>query len=173
MKTCPGCKLELENDKFGIHKNRYDGLQTYCKSCSKEKYEESRRVSRLKCYHKDPEKTKTRNREWNNKNKDKRRIQSKRYYLKNKEKVHEWHMQYSYGITRENREEILKSQNDSCAICGKPANNVDEFDVDHCHNTGTVRGLLCHKCNTGIGFFEDDPELLTKAIQYLVKPDND
>jgi Recombination endonuclease VII len=70
-----------------------------------------------------------------------------------------------YGVTREKFMEMLKSQNNLCSICKK---EIDESaSVDHCHNTGQVRGLLCRNCNAGIGLFEDNVESLRNAIQYL------
>mgnify|MGYP000094078581 FL=1 len=63
---------------------------------------------------------------------------------------------------------MLEAQDYKCAICG----NEDEVEgrrlaIDHCHSTGDVRGLLCGKCNRGLGLFYDNQELLNKAIQYL------
>jgi len=61
-------------------------------------------------------------------------------------------------------------QNGKCAICGMTTEeNKKDFAVDHCHATGNVRELLCNGCNTGIGTFKDNPDLLEKAIQYLRK----
>jgi hypothetical protein len=63
---------------------------------------------------------------------------------------------------------MLQEQDYKCAICG----NEDEVEgrrlaIDHCHDTGHVRGLLCGKCNRGLGLFYDDEELLQNAIKYL------
>jgi len=52
-----------------------------------------------------------------------------------------------------------------CAICKGPPE--DTLCVDHCHDSGRVRGLLCRKCNTGLGSFRDEPDLMLKAIKYL------
>lgn len=73
-----------------------------------------------------------------------------------------------YGITLAEYDELLKDQNYKCAICG----NEDEVEgrrlaIDHCHSQGHVRGLLCGKCNRGLGLFNDNPELLNNAIGYL------
>ena len=75
-----------------------------------------------------------------------------------------------YNLTIEGYNNILEKQNYKCAICGSDVPNTtatNRFYVDHNHKTGKVRGLLCTKCNMGIGQFNDDIELLKKAIEYL------
>lgn len=63
---------------------------------------------------------------------------------------------------------LLKEQDGCCAICGKRYEFGDRrFAVDHDHNTGEVRGVLCNPCNGGLGMFKDDPDILTAAIVYL------
>lgn len=76
-----------------------------------------------------------------------------------------------YGITLEDYNQMLKSQNNSCAICGigKVSLKRKSFDIDHCHETKKVRGLLCHACNVGIGFLKDDISILQNAITYLAR----
>lgn len=73
-----------------------------------------------------------------------------------------------YGITPEAYNELFNKQEGFCAICGVHQSELPyTLCIDHDHITGLVRGLLCHKCNTGIGRFEDKAELLEKAINYL------
>lgn len=72
---------------------------------------------------------------------------------------------YKYGLTEEQYEAIKLSQGSLCAICKKEKNLV----VDHCHSTGKIRGLLCTTCNTGLGKFQDSPDRLQDAINYLVE----
>lgn len=76
-----------------------------------------------------------------------------------------------YKIDYEKYEEILKKQNYSCAICESPTSqNIrtsGKLFIDHSHETGRVRGLLCSKCNHALGQFNDDIGLLKKAIKYL------
>jgi len=73
-----------------------------------------------------------------------------------------------FGITSEEYEHWLKAQNGVCAIC-KSAPDGDRLGVDHDHKTGQARGLLCRCCNTGLGMFRDNPDLLHRAIFYLTE----
>lgn len=75
-----------------------------------------------------------------------------------------------YGITIEQYQEMLTAQGGGCAICGTktPSNRTKYFAVDHCHTTGKVRGLLCTKCNRGLGLFNDRTDLLKLATTYLL-----
>jgi hypothetical protein len=73
-----------------------------------------------------------------------------------------------YGLTPAQYSDLLVSQDGLCAVCyEQPAT-----DVDHDHATGAVRGLLCGKCNTGLGQFDDDPERLRYAIEYVIDTRN-
>lgn len=73
----------------------------------------------------------------------------------------------TYGITEEQYLQLLAEQNGGCAICGKPPGKR-QLAVDHCHKTGVIRGLLCGRCNLGLGFIETmAPEAITA---YLQKP---
>jgi len=89
-------------------------------------------------------------------------------------KRREQKMYYKYGITVRQYEEMLEKQNHVCAICGNSetrisnqTSNIQRLSVDHCHTTGKVRGLLCNRCNTAIGRFEDNEGFLENAINYL------
>ena len=77
-----------------------------------------------------------------------------------------------YGITVDQYYEMLALQNNACKICDSEYNNSDRCEsgklfIDHCHTTGKVRGLLCHKCNQGLGYLDDDTDRLQRAIEYL------
>jgi hypothetical protein len=72
-----------------------------------------------------------------------------------------------YGIGIREFVELWTSQNGVCAICGSELD--DDVQVDHCHESGLVRGLLCRHCNIGLGQFKDNPERLRNAILYLEK----
>ena len=70
-----------------------------------------------------------------------------------------------YGLSWVDYKALLARQNGACAICKKKPRRA--LAIDHCHATTKVRGLLCLKCNSGLGFFEDNPDLLRVAIAYL------
>jgi hypothetical protein len=70
-----------------------------------------------------------------------------------------------YKMTLEDYENLFKAQNGLCAVCQQPSKK--KLNVDHCHTTGKVRGLLCWNCNIGIGKFKDNTNVLQNAITYL------
>ncbi len=71
-----------------------------------------------------------------------------------------------YGITPEIRLQMEQEQQGLCKLCGHLPDKRGLF-IDHCHTTGLVRGLLCQKCNFGLGLLGDQVDLLQKAIRYL------
>lgn len=85
-----------------------------------------------------------------------------------------WHymLRLTRGITGDDYNAMAKSQGGGCKICGKTADkNNARLSVDHCHKTGKIRGLLCNQCNSGIGFFNDNPALVKSALEYLYATD--
>jgi hypothetical protein len=69
-----------------------------------------------------------------------------------------------YGINKAEYDFIWSLQGSQCAICNATEGNMV---VDHCHDTGKIRGILCQHCNTGLGAFRDDTEALQRAIGYV------
>lgn len=80
---------------------------------------------------------------------------------------------YVYGITDLEYRALLEKQHGKCAVCGNGetqmgnGGKVRNLGVDHCHDTGKIRGLLCHNCNVAIGHAQDDPALLRRMAAYL------
>jgi hypothetical protein len=79
-----------------------------------------------------------------------------------------------FGISLEEYQLMLESQNYVCKLCGNPEKSRDHrtkkiryLAVDHCHTNGNIRGLLCSDCNTALGLFKDNVEVLQKAIDYV------
>lgn len=94
---------------------------------------------------------------------------SRRARVKYRHRYKFYALKRDYGLTREQYESMLRAQNDCCAICAVAFASLPskKTHVDHCHHTGRVRGILCHKCNLGVGMFDDNAENLSKAIAYL------
>lgn len=141
MKVCTVCKVEKHLDCFFNSKNTKDGKGYRCKECDKEVRKDSRSRSKA----------------------------TQEGYGRRK-------IAWTYGISVEDYDRMLSDQGGKCAICGTDnplgegnttARRSFSFSVDHCHDTGKVRGLLCNTCNRGLGFFRDRVDLLQKATRYL------
>jgi len=74
-----------------------------------------------------------------------------------------------FGSSEEDFEKRFKLQNSKCGICGIEREEKRAFSLDHDHKTGRIRGILCTKCNLGLGYFSDNKDLLSKAVSYLEK----
>ena len=117
------------------------------------------------------------------KNKEKKLAYQNAYYLKNKEKQKEYrglwiknnpkkweeqkmkdNLKLRYDITVEEYNRMVKEQEGKCLICKK---TPEKLVIDHSHKTGTVRGLLCHSCNIGIGFLKEDMNIFKSAMEYI------
>jgi len=114
------------------------------------------------------------------------RLTQTKYYKEHKEEINalnkayneinkltqeDYRLKYEYGITREERDDLIKNQNELCKICGKQNKNNKKLNVDHKHGTKIIRGMLCSNCNRGLGMFFDCPSFLVKAAKYLHKFD--
>lgn len=133
-----------------------------------------RRVRNHEKYHKEhKEYCNEKSREWRKNNKERQREANRKYREKNRDKMREKDFKYSltkFGLTLEDYTGMYSEQEGKCKICGIDENNLlpkSKLGIDHCHTTGKVRGLLCTNCNTGLGQFKDNIELLDLAINYL------
>lgn len=144
MKRCNKCKELKLKSCFGNKTKSKDGLEIWCKDCKKiQRFDRKDRQSIIQ-------------REWYNLKK----IDKK--YIKNKSLI------AKFGISLDQYESMLLSQGSKCAICLTPQNDLSlMLCVDHDHSTGKIRGLLCHKCNTGIGLLGDSIDNLSNACIYL------
>jgi len=144
-KTCSKCKEPKPATEFYKSTMNSDGFSSHCRHCQK-----------------------LMTRAWQAKNLDKIREYQGQWRDANRE--HSRHLGRKsrafkkYGLSLEEYEKRLGDGR--CDICGKPQKKPG---LDHCHRTGQLRGVLCHSCNVGIGFFKDDPKLLAAAIAYLKK----
>lgn len=91
-----------------------------------------------------------------------------KYRVNNPEKAKSIDLRQSFGIDIEYYNNIFKLQKGQCAICCKHQSELSKsLAVDHDHDAGHVRGLLCNNCNAGLGFFRDSMDLLLEAAEYL------
>lgn len=123
-----------------------------------------------------PEKYREQQRAWRAKNRERLNAQRREYHRGRSHSLRgaRWvaRLKSEYGLTPQQYAEMLARQGDRCAICRaeKAGGGFGSWHVDHDHNTGEVRGLLCNRCNMGLGLFRDDAATLEAAIQYLAAP---
>lgn len=155
-KTCSTCLIEKPVAEFGKQKIRPDGLDILCRPCL--------RARNLKRY-KDPE------------IRQKIRDSGARWRERNPDSDANRRLIRVYGITLAEYDELFEAQGGVCALCKKGESTKrmkkgegrERLAVDHCHDTGRVRGLLCFKCNTAIGSLGDTEEDARKVVEYLSK----
>lgn len=144
MKFCQRCGSNKSLEEFFSNKRRKDGVSTYCKLCQLEYQRERYAKPEIKRKHKLSLEE----------SKERRLLAMRKYMLKKQ-----------YGLTLEAYDDLLARNDGKCWICGM--DNGRTLHVDHNHDTGEVRGLLCYKCNVLLGYANEDTALLRKAIMYL------
>ena len=111
-------------------------------------------------------------REYHAKNKEKHNEYGRNYYHNNRDKAYAANLMKEYGLTLDDYNQMLEEQNGVCKICHGTCTHPQRREagtlcVDHCHTTGKVRGLLCNKCNTALGFLNDDLQTVKRMVDYL------
>lgn len=164
MKRCSKCKLEKRSDEFKKHKGHIHGLSSQCRVCIRE-------------YRQRPEikaRALASQREWRQRpeNSEKIKAWSKRFRESDYGQL--WimddNLKRNYGIGISKYNELFAEQGGRCSICEKHQSDFPKrLAVDHDHITGDVRALLCHHCNTALGAFDENEDLLIKAVEYLKK----
>lgn len=144
---CQDCPTDLNSDNW--HESNRRRKRYICKSC----------------YNK-------RQRSYEANNPDSKRIANNNWAAKNRDRVYGYYIKRQYGMTLAEYDALLERQNGGCGICKGGTKGRGRFHVDHCHETGRVRGLLCAKCNILLGHADDDTKLLRSAISYLIDPPN-
>ncbi|MFI9581798.1 endonuclease VII domain-containing protein [Streptomyces sp. NPDC052236] len=171
-KKCSRCQRTLAREAFASNRSTRDGLAAYCKECAAQYYRQRQeakgRAVRVKVpvprghkrcpqcgeikAHSEWELNATTPDGYASYCKVCRAARLQENYFKRK-----------YGITMAERDEMISAQMGVCSIClAAPA-----VHVDHCHETGRVRGVLCFNCNSAIGVLGDDPDIIRRAIAYL------
>jgi hypothetical protein len=151
---CTKCKINKEVSLFGVEPRNKSGYASHCKFC---KNEDAKKRAKLP------------------KNLEKNKIKSSIYRKQNPEKFKLGVKMSSYKkqgikITKQEYKKLYDFYNGYCAICGEHnSSQKKDLSLDHCHNTKKIRGFLCDNCNTGIGKFKDNINIMLKAIEYIVK----
>ena len=96
-------------------------------------------------------------------------LRKKQYRINNKEIIRAQNKKRNPGWDINRYNEYVELQGNRCAICGTDNPGLSDWSADHCHTTNKPRGLLCVRCNAGLGYFKDNPEYLQSAIDYLSK----
>ncbi len=150
MKCCSTCKVEKPLDAFNHNKRFEDGRHYSCRECTNKQKMES--------YFKNHEASKKKQREDRKKNPDKQARYSQQKRLK------------KYGITSEEVNIMRIQQNGLCAICQTQLTSGKQGEhVDHDHETGIVRALLCGSCNCMIGYAKENIDILISGATYLLQ----
>lgn len=165
MKRCNKCGDMKPLSDFYRMKGMRDGYRNECKKCNL--------AAKAERYRANPEPAKERARRWAEENPEKRAEWMRRYRASGRKAANNRrsHLKRKFGITVEDYDRMLAEQGGGCAICGAPPPEGSSLHVDHDHQTGRVRGLVCFKHNNALGDFGDDPELLQKATTYLIDHD--
>lgn len=142
LKVCSKCNEKKSLTCFSFNKGASDGLSSHCTIC---------KVEWLRQYRKTPE------------GGSRHKLNKRKYNAKNSGITARKFRARALGVSPEAFDTILRLQGFKCAICQKDNPNC----LDHCHATGKVRGVLCHKCNTAIGSLGDSEQNLMRAILYL------
>jgi len=172
LKVCTKCGIGYPStlEYFYKYQRMKNGLHSWCKECFKEdvkKYQEKNKKY-YKKYHKEYY------REWYKKNKNRISILFKKKYKENIKNYKDKILQRTFGISLEEYNQMLEEQNGVCAICKceektKVQGNIRCLSIDHNHDTGEIRGLLCNRCNKLLGIIEIYKKDPIKWDNYLKK----
>jgi hypothetical protein len=165
MKRCKHCGKTRPLDDFYGDPKAKDGRRPECKACNL-----AAKAARNAA---NPQANRDRVKRWQRENPEKYRAKQQQYIDSGQKKA--WdrksYLKRKYGITLEQYEAMLEAQGGVCKICGKPRPDDRTLHVDHDHETGEIRGLLCFRCNNALGDFEEQYELFQKAADYLDRDD--
>jgi hypothetical protein len=107
---------------------------------------------------------------WVKANPERKRVNNKAYAASGRKALpdRKSHLKRTFGLTLEDYDRMLAEQDGGCGICGDPPGQI-ALHVDHDHDTGVVRGLLCFRCNSALGNLRDDPDIITLALVYVMR----
>lgn len=161
MKTCVKCGDTKPLSDFYQQAGMSDGYRNDCKECMK--------VVRRDWYERNRDYAILRTQKWREANPERYEAQRRRNKEENRERIaasnRRGHLRRKYGLTADDYDFLRVTQADLCGICGEK--EEAGLHVDHHHESGLIRGLLCGKCNKAIGLLREDPALFEAASRYL------
>jgi recombination endonuclease VII len=163
---CSRCERdELTRADFYVDNSKKHGLSNLCKLCESERTRKPKHDHYMRSERHQQSLRRQSKRRYYLKNREEIMIKSRAYKRREPGKIRGYLLKRKYQLSSEERAEMIDEQQGMCEICGEFQG--DALCVDHDHVTGRVRAMLCRHCNTGLGFFHDDPALLQIAIVYL------
>lgn len=161
MKRCTKCGELKPLDEFYVAPGMRDGRRNDCKACNL--------AAKAARHRANPGPGRERARRWQAENPERHRAKQEEYRLDGRKKTADRrsYLKRKFGITLEQYDEMLAAQGGVCALCGRPPTEGISLHVDHHHETGAIRKLLCFRCNNALGDLGDDPDLLRSAARYL------
>ena len=168
-KSCKHCGQRKAVELFYVSKHAKDGRRPTCISCwrvihrrtpEKNRADREKNGDKIRAY--DRERIKPKHKKLEKRNYD-RLLRGR-----NEAVIKDAQLRRDFGITLEQYEQMHVQQNAACAICGTHQSFLNrKLCVDHCHDTGKVRQLLCNNCNRCLGLLKDDPIILIRAARYI------
>jgi len=159
MKRCKRCGVTKPLGDFYREKGCRDGHRPECKSCNL--------AARKVWYQANREREIARVKAWQQANPERVNASNQKSRAANPDRARDGYLRRTFGLSLAEYEEMLTAQHGTCAICGRPPRKGSSLHVDHDHETGAVRGLLCFRCNGGLGQFKEEFERLVTASEYL------
>lgn len=155
-------KIKAKNKKFRSENPEYGSVWNKNNRDKCAQYEQRYSAA-------NPNKLREKNRQWRAKNPERAKELRRNWYRNNPEKARDMDLRGTYGISLQQWNEMFEAQGRCCAVCERSDPGKQGWHTDHDHETGQVRGILCYKCNPGLGMFGDDVGRLQRAIDYLSK----
>lgn len=150
IKVCTKCKQEKSILEFCKRTNSKDGLDYICKKCNVAAHKK-----------------------WYKLNKSKAKKSRTDWRLRNLDKIRNNNLIKKFGITLKQYNKMFQEQQGCCAVCSRHQGELKKgLAVDHNHENGEIRQLLCGNCNTSLGLMKDNVVLLQKLIEYVQKHEN-
>lgn len=160
-KTCCVCGETKPLDDFYKMKGMRDGHRNECKHCNL--------AAKRGRYASDPAKYKAMVKRWQQANPERvnenHRVNNAR--PERKRALRDQYYRRTFGISADDFDALLDGQGGGCAVCGSVPERAASLHLDHCHDSGAIRGILCLSCNQGLGKFRERADLLDAAARYL------